>query len=453
MLERIPPHDEEAERATLGAMLLSWDAIDGCLEVGLKSTDFYRDLHGIIYREFCALHETGDPVDLVTAGERFRTKGQLERIGGMAYLLHLQDSAPSSYAVAHYAQIVLDRSLRRQMIMALAELTGQAFDGRQETAEDLLASAQARLGALDQGRSKATLRAFGDVASEAFGDLEKRSNELEKQAVKTGLRAFDSATGGLHPGSYYVVAARPREGKTCLLTNWFCHLAFRQGIPVALFSLEMKARALAGRIMAAEMGVPAYRIRMASLEGEDWQKITDGLARHYRAPLYIDDSRGQDIRSICIKAKQAVKRLGVRAIGVDYFQLLKVGKAESMRLGYVEASHALQELAGTCDVPVILLSQLGREVEGREGRRPRLSDLKETGALEEDPDVVAMIYHPKRQRLGGLAQLIIEKNRFGESGRIVDCWFDAEHQRFRDLRAGEAEGQRRIEENEDVLRD
>ena len=354
----------------------------------------------------------------------------------------LQESSPTVASTGQYARIVREKSVLRGLIRAAGEIRNMAQSAGDEDIDTIIARCEKEIAAVaERGGMKDTLRTLKEVLTNTYDSLEEQGEVARREELHTGLTRFDNLTGGLKRGGITVVAGRPREGKTTLTVNWLSHLAIRENVPVALFSLEMNARAIGQKIIAAEGGVDAFKLRMGHLAAEDWTTITATVAKAYSAPLYVDDSRGQTVEQIAAKARRAARRYGVKVIAIDHFQRLRLGaKAESARLAWVECMHSLQVLAGDANLAVLVPSQIGRGIGQRADHRPTLEDLKETGALEEDADMVVMIYHPQGKPVAGVMELMVEKNRFGESGQSVYAYWDPKHQRFRDVADGESQG-------------
>lgn len=434
LLARVPPQSLEAEQATLGAMLTDRRAIEDVLE-SLQSEDFYSPQHQALYRAMVTLYGENSPTDLVTLQAHLQDLGQIEATGGMPYLFTLQELSPVAAMIDHYARIVREKSMLRGLIRAAGEIRNMAQSAGDEDIDTILARCEAEVAAVsERGGMKDTLRPLREVMSNTYDSLETQQDVTHREELHTGLTRFDLLTGGLKQGGVTVVAGRPREGKTTLTVNWLSHLALREKVPVALFSLEMNAHAIGQKIIAAEGGVDAFKLRMGHLTQDDWSIITATVGKVYSAPFYVDDSRGQTVERIAAKARRAARKYGVRVIAIDHFQRLRLGaRAESARLAWVECMHNLQVLAGDANLAVLLPSQIGRGIGQRVDRRPTLEDLKETGALEEDADMVVMLYHPQGGPAEGVMDLIVEKNRFGESGQTVHAYWDPRHQRFRDV--------------------
>lgn len=428
------PHNLEAERSALGSMLYEREALRWGAEF-LAEEDFYLPMHRQLFGILSGMAEKNTPASMAAVLEGIERSG-LDLTGEQ--LAELMEWAAGLSGMSHYASMLKDQTLRRKMIAQAMATMGQLQATKQETAAELLERIQTEWAALETDELRDALRPLKEILADTYESLEQQAQEVAAARFNTGLRSFDNLTGGLQQGAFYVIGARPRMGKTTLAVNWLSHLAFREKVPVALFSMEMKGTAIGQKIMASEGRVNAFSLRMARLEERDWSALQITANKAYDAPLYVDDRRGQTVAQIVTTAKRAARQYGVRCVAIDYFQLLRLGgKAESARLAYVECSHALQALAGDANITVLLLSQLARSAEMRADRRPALEDLKETGALEEDADVVTLIYHPQGKPSAGAVELIVAKNRLGESEKTAHAYWNPELQQFRDLRAGE----------------
>jgi replicative DNA helicase len=436
LLDRVPPQSLEAEQATLGAMLMEWDAIERAQDM-LTAQDFYSPQHQILFKAVVDLHADGVGVDLVSLQNLLVKRGILDGVGGRSYLIALQDPAPTAAAVEHYAAIVKSKSLLRQMLGLCADNTrliqeSESYAEPAETLENIRASWLTLETALpDEG-----WQPIKPIFQETSDRLERQQAHPETVGMSTGLERLDNLTAGLHPGRLYVTAALRKHGKTTLLVNQLSHLAFREGIPCALFSFEMKAGALAEKIIAAEGGIDAFRLRTARIDGEEWHRLSNVIAAHGNAPLYISDRRGLSVQQIITKARQTVRRHGVKVIAIDYFQRIRRPQgAKDERIGFSDNVHALQDFAGNADVAVLLLSQLGRMVEGRRDKRPTLNDLMETSSLEQDADVVTLFYHRPDgdpSPSGNILELMVAANRYGPSG-VAPVFWNPRFQQVRDL--------------------
>jgi replicative DNA helicase len=429
----IIPYNEEAEQSVLGSMLLYRDDLRWGAEF-LRGEDFHVLTNRLLFGALSDLAAADKPATYVTVMDVARAKGL-----PVTYqtLIGLTGGEVGVEGIQYHAAILKDLTLRRRMLDQARE-TSALLQKRDASASETLERIQSAWASLETDDLRDSLRPLKEVMANTYESMERQSQEVKSERFNTGLTSWDTITGGIQQGAFYVIGARTGMGKTTLAVNWLTHLAFRERIPVALFSLEMGARAIGQKIMAAEGGVSAFRLRMANLQEDHWMKIQNAAAKAYNAPFYVDDSRSQSVVQITTKARRAARQYGVRCVAVDYFQLLSLGaRAESARLAYVECSHQLQALAGDANIAVILLSQLGRSAEMRPDRRPQREDLKETGSLEEDADVVTLLHHPQGKAQRGVVELLIEKNRLGESHRVARAWWEPEVQRFRNLESGE----------------
>ena len=470
---RTPPHNVEAEQALLGAILMNNDAAQRVTDF-LKPTHFYEPVHGRIYEVALALIDRGQVADAVTAKHYFEADGALEQIGGAQYLAHLAASATSMMSVEHYGRVVYDLALRRELIRigedmgdraCLADLDDDALKQIESAEQDLFTPAET--GSRERG-----LIGFAEALAGAIEQADaayKRDGQLVGQA--TGLADLDRMLGGLHPSDLLVLAARPAMGKSSLAANVAFNIAnaYRKegdevvdGGVVALFSLEMSAEQLAGRILSEQARISSDRIRKGMISSEDWHRLSEASRRMQELPLFIDDTPALSIAGLRTRARRLMRTHGLALVVVDYLQLLRGASSgpENRVQEISEITRGLKALAKELDVPVLALSQLSRQVEQRPDKRPQLSDLRESGSIEQDADVVMFIYREeyylereepepdtpahaewlaKAERAHGIAEVIIGKQRHGPTG-TVKLMFDREHTRFHNLDIGHAAG-------------
>ena len=431
LLDRCPPRSLEAEQAVLGALLMERDAIERVVGM-LSPADFYSPQHGDIYRAVVKLFANGKPVDLITVEAELRDTGKLTACGGRSYLIALQEPAPTAAAVESYALIVKGKYLLRKIVDTAEESRRLAMAGGESAEPDeILERVQGLWQKLEAATPEEDLYSLRQVIGEACDQIEEQANSPGMRGMLTGSERWDNITGGIHPSRLYVVGAGAKHGKTTVLTNWLSHLAFREAVPCAMFSLEMSRHEIAQKIISAEGGVDSFHLRMARLEDDEWHRIWNAAAERYDAPLYLDDNSANSLASLSVKLRKAARRYGVRVAGVDYFQLISTSRAESKRVGYVEVCHGLKQLTRETGVAIILLSQLGRLTRG-EQRRPILSDFQETSALEQDANVATLLYHrPKGvpNPDGDVLELIVAGNRHGPSG-TAPVWWEPRYQRI-----------------------
>ncbi len=434
-----PPHNLAAEESVLGAILLSQRTIEvAAVDEGVRPAHFYRDQHGMIFRTMLDLHEASEPVDVLTLTERLRHSGRLEQVGGEAAVHALAGSVPAAANVRHYARIVRDRALARDLQAAAQRILGDIADERPvkealERAEQLVIS----LGA--QTRTGHSL----PIADALYTELERlqalAQAGRETIGLPTGIRELDERLGGLHPGNLIVLAARPGMGKSTLAQQIATHAAFKHNAVVAMFSLEMSAGELAQRHLASDTPYSADRLRKAKVPAEDWATLitTAGRAAGHRLLLYdISDLSAFELRGLARQTRSQHGALDL--IVVDYLQLLRAEPPSGNRTEDVSAfSRALKRLARELECPVLAVAQLNRGVEARVDKRPLLSDLRDSGQIEADSDVVLFVYRedyydPDSER-PGQAELLVRKNRNGPNPVDLTVRFDAAHARYLEL--------------------
>lgn len=428
------PHSEESERAVLAAVLLDprlLPTVSGRLTDG----DFFFEKHQVLYRAMLDLQEVGTELDLRTLQAKLEQQSQLDKIGGIAYLAGLDLDLPDLGRVEHYAEIVKERSIRRRLIEASHHIVRDCLDGGLEAQEALGRAEQAILG-LGEEAIRRGFDTLGEIFGETLEELEERHGSA-LLGVPTGFIDFDRMTHGLHKGNLVIVAGRPGMGKTSLALNIAQYVAFHEGEGVGIFSLEMSQQELALRVMCSEAGIPFGRLRAGHLSKEEWRKIHDVERRTKEAPLYIDDSPNPSLLEVASKARRLKAEKGLSLVILDYLQLMQAGgKYENRNLEIGAISRGLKQLAKELELPVMALSQLSRQPERRGAdHRPQLADLRESGSIEQDADLVAFvyrdeIYHPDDPDKEGLAELIVAKHRNGETG-TVDLVFLGETTTFR----------------------
>ncbi len=431
---RSPPHSREAEESVIGAVLLSEEAVNEVMDV-IHPEDFYVPAHQAIFEAMRELFDTSQAIDAVTVSELLRRRGELEKIGGIQYLTRLVDIVPSTSNVAYYAGIVEEHAKRRELIRAGASVTDIAFNVDEEIAMVLDRAEQAVLGVAER-RSSQTLLEVGPM----FNDVLEHIEMLEQQGseltgLATGYVDIDKKLAGLQPANLVVVAARPAMGKSSLALGIAINVA-AQNEPVALFSLEMSKEELVQRILSSVGKVDSMKLRSGQL-GPLWQRVVDAAGRMYQAPIFIDDSPVVTVTDIRAKCRRLKRRRGLSLVVVDYLQLMQASSRENRQQEISEITRNLKNLARELGVPIIAVSQLNRSLESREDKRPRLSDLRESGAIEQDADVVMFIYrheyyHPEEQDKKGIAEVIVAKHRAGSTGPI-EMTFQPEFTRFANL--------------------
>ncbi len=432
--QRIPPQAVEAERAVLGAMLLGIEAIGKAVEV-LDETCFYRDANRRIFEAVISLYQKSEPVDLVTIREALKSAGNLEAVGGEIYLAELLDEVASSANVSHYARIVLESAIKRKLIGALTSVIGDAYDTTEE-AVDLLDRAEQTIFSLSERRLRKGALPLETILERTFEFIEKaHERKGGLSGIPTGYKKLDDMLAGLQPADLIILAGRPSMGKTAFALNVARNVAIEEGVPVAFFSIEMSSHQLAQRMLCSEARVNIHSVRTGRLPATDWQKLSMSVGRLADANILIDDSASLGILEFRAKARRLKAEHDIGLVAVDYLQLMAGPRAESRQIEITMISRALKSLAKELNIPVLALSQLSRAVETRTGdHRPQLSDLRESGALEQDADVVLFMYRPEyynreKPEYQGLAEVIVGKQRNGPTG-IVPLVFHADYARF-----------------------
>ncbi|BAF61066.1 MAG: replicative DNA helicase [Pelotomaculum sp.] len=433
MLERIPPQNIDAEQSVLGAILLDREAIYKVLRI-LKPEDFYRESHKVIYEAMLSLNESGRPVDLITVSERLRQQGDLEKAGGVAYIASLAEMVPTAANVEYYARIVEEKSLLRTLIQLSTRLAGRGYEEGEEP-EKLIAEAEQMLMELGSRRAAAALYSIKDIFLETFKHLEfLYNNRGSITGVPTPFSDLDRICCGLQPSDLIIIAGRPSMGKTSLGLCIGYSAALKHNIPVAIFSLEMSKEQLVQRILCAEAMVDQHRIRTGELDEDDWQKLHETAGKLAKAPIYIDDTAAITVRQVRAKARQLQAEKGLGLIVIDYLQLMQGSRRPENRQQEIsEISRSLKGLAKELNVPVLALAQLSRSVEQRPNKRPVMSDLRESGSLEQDADLIMFIYRDEYYNRDsdkkGIAEIIISKHRNGPVG-VVELGFLKEFTKF-----------------------
>jgi replicative DNA helicase len=422
-LERPLPSNLDAERSILGAILLDNNALNTAIEA-LKADDFFLLQHRNVFNQMVALGEAQQPIDLVTLSDELHRRGELEASGGAAYLASLADGVPRVSNVEHYARIVKEKAMLRNLVHAANRIQQNALDG-EEGADSILDDAESKIFALAEDRVKAGLISVKDIVRDNFERLEKIFREGKSvTGISTGYGELDKLLSGLQPSELIILAARPSQGKTALALNLAENIAIRGGLPVALFSLEMSKESLLQRLVASVAQVDAHKFRSGHLSREDWRRMTEGLGQISSAPLWVDDAGSTSVLEIGAKARRLKRDKGLSLVIVDYLQLISGrGRFNSRQEEVASISRGLKGLAKELQIPVLVLSQLTRAPE-REERGPQLSDLRESGAIEQDADVVMFIYRPNFFNLNAtpeerdMADILIAKQRNGPTDKV-----------------------------------
>jgi replicative DNA helicase len=423
----VPPHNEEAEASVLGAILLTEQALDGVLlEVGLRPDHFYRPRHQLIFRAMIRLKEKAEPeaVDALTVCDDLRSHGELEAAGGEAFVHSLPTVVPAVGAVFDYARIVRDDALMRGILETTRQIQAEVLAHRGEPS-DLIERAEAALFRIGHDTGKAEIRSIEDVLHDEMDKLvELSKKDARLTGVASGFNDLDDLTGGFQPGNLIVLAARPAMGKSSLATNFAENAALDHGVPVALFSLEMSETELAHRFLASQARVSSDELRKGRVKADRWPKVNSAAGKLAGAPLYIDDSSDLGVLELRAKARRLAARHGLGMVIVDYLQLMRPdGRADSRVEQIGQISRGLKILARELHVPVVAVSQLSRAVESRNPPIPMLSDLRESGSIEQDADVVMFVYrdeyYDKESERLGEADLILAKHRNGPIGQVT----------------------------------
>jgi replicative DNA helicase len=432
-LDRLPPQSLDSEQAVLGALLVSGDGITRVVDI-LEPEYFYRKAHQIIYASMLDLFDNNEPIDIVTVSQYLKDQGKLESVGGRQYVTDLSLSIATTANLEYYAKIVQEKALLRNLIKAGTEIVAQCYED--PDADTAIDRAEHLIFTLAQSRSMQQLVHIKNIVEASFQRIEERyENRDSLSGVPSGFYDLDALTSGFQPSDLIIVAARPSMGKTALCLNIAQHMAVEHKIPVAIFSLEMAKEQLVSRMLCSEASIDANRLRTGHLHTNDWTHLAMAMGRLGEAPIFIDDSALLNVLEIRAKARRLkadTKALGM--IIVDYIQLLQGRKQTDNRVQEVsEISRSLKTLAREINVPVIALSQLSRAVEARQNKRPMLSDLRESGSIEQDADLVMFIYrdeyyNPDSERRGE-AEIIIAKQRNGPTG-TVDLLYQSSITRF-----------------------
>jgi replicative DNA helicase len=434
---RVPPHDLDAERSVVSALLLDPRAFhDVSLE--LRADDFYHPAHQTIYRTMLAIHEETRPVDLITLSEQLNARKLLDQVGGTVFLAEIADFAATAANVAHHARIVRDKAVKRRLAAVAAEIVESAFED-QGSADELLDFAESRVFDVSKAQSRTTFQSLHDEMPGTFDYVEAIMNRGgELTGIPTGFRDLDQITGGLQAGELIVIAARPSMGKTAFALNIARNAAVEHGKKVALFSLEMTTRSLIIRLLSSEAAIDFSSLRKGFLPMTDYRRLQSAADKLTGAEIWIDDSGTLDILEIKAKSRRLHAEHGLDLVVLDYLQLAHAeGRRDRKDLEIAEISKGLKALAKELDIPVIALSQLNRGPEQRDPdkRRPMMGDLRESGAIEQDADVIAFIYrdvvYNKDAEDPRLAEIIIEKQRNGPTG-TVKLDFEGRFARFSD---------------------
>lgn len=419
-LSKVPPQSLEAEQSVLGALMLEPEAGSSVFGI-LQPDDFYRDNHRLIFEAIRDLSERGDPVDLVSVAETLRQSGRLEQVGGIATISQMARSVPSAVNVDYYARIVAEKSLLRQLIRTAGKIADKGYEPGEE-ATSLLEEAEKMIMDLSQRQIKDGFESIRNILLNTFEKIEALyANKGSLTGVPTFFTELDRMTAGWQPSDLIIIAARPSMGKTALVLNMAQNAAVRANVPVAVFSLEMSKEQLVQRMLCSEAMVDQQRVRTGDLLDTDWPKLTRAVGPLSEASIFIDDTVAISLAELRSKARRLKLEHGLGLIVIDYLQLMSLGRrSESRQQEVAQISRGLKGIARELSVPVIALSQLNRGVEQRQDKRPIMSDLLESGAIEADADVISFIYrdeyyNPESDKKG-IAEIIISKHRNGPVG-------------------------------------
>ena len=432
---RVPPQSIEAELSVLGAMMLKSSAATQALEL-LRAEDFYRQAHRAVFDAMEGLVRAGEPVDIVTMTEALKKAGLLEQVGGISFLANLTNAVPSTANLEHYAKIVKEKAILRRLIDVSTEIAGAAYEESDEIAEQLN-EAERKILAIAGGQTTASFI----PAKKVVFDAVDRVSELAKAkggitGLSTGLSTLDNVTRGLQNADLIIIAARPAMGKTAFVLNLATHVAL-QGGTVAFFSLEMPREQLMHRIFCAEGQIEATHLARGELDDAEWERLVKVADRMMKTNLYFDDTSSTTVLDIRSRARRLKAEHGLDLIAIDYLQLIQApGRVENRTLAVAEMTRSLKILARELNVPIVVLSQLSRATEGRSDKRPMLSDLRESGSIEQDADIVMFLYredyYNQDTENANITELSIAKHRNGATD-TVKLYFQKEYTRFRDL--------------------
>ena len=424
--ERVPPHSEEAEQAVLGAMMLSGEAIAQVADIGLKADDFYRSGHRAVYEALNDLYARGQPVDVVTTKEELLRRGSLESVGGALYLQHLVENVATPASASHYGRIVGDHALLRRLITAAGEILNSAYEVPEDP-EGFADEAEGRIYAVSRRHERDQVVPLRALVHQSMEDLERIHERTGLVGLSTGFRDLDELLQGLQRANLIVVAARPGIGKSSLVTNIARNVAVAGGT-VALFSLEMSRVEIGMRLLCSEARVQWHKVRAGMVAADDWGRIVEAAEILDPAPLFIVDTGNVTIVDIRAKARRMKSQHNLDLIIVDYLQLMSSHqRVDNRQQEVAEISRSLKLLAKELDVPIIAVSQLNRDPERRTDKKPQLADLRESGAIEQDSDVVMFIHRDplsEEDQARNAAEVIIAKHRNGPVGKITLTWLE-----------------------------
>lgn len=427
-ITKLPPQSIDAEQSLLGSLLIDRDAIVRISEM-LSVADFYRtDQHGPIYDAIQTLYERREPIDLITITEELKRKNKLDRIGGSAYLTTLVNIVPTSAHIEQYAKIIKEHSVRRNLIISATNLIEKAYDETQEV-DEVLENAESAIFAISQEHISRDFIPIKDALTESFDrldELQKSSGKL--RGVPTGFRDLDNKLAGMQNSNLLILASRPGQGKTSMALNIAQHVAVVAGLPVGIFSLEMSQEELVDRLLVGQADIDAWKLKTGRLDEKDFDKLSLAMGELAEAPIFIDDTPGSTISEMRTKSRRLQVEHGLKLLIVDYLQLIKGRNLENRVQEVSEISQNLKNLARELKIPVLAISQLNRSVEARGTKKPQLADLRESGAIEQDADVVMFLWREDPEAPEKV-KLDIQKHRNGPTGEI-DLVFRADRTKF-----------------------
>ena len=427
-LGKIPPNDVEAEQAVIGSMLTDRDAVISAIEV-LKEEDFYREDNKTIYEAILNLYNRSEPIDIITLKAELTSMGMFDKIGVLEYIVGLPEKVPTTANVEKYISIVKEKSELRRLIKAANEIIEQGYDPT-ENIDDIMNNAEKKIFNIMQDKDQKSYSPIKDVLIDAFTELEQLYNQKQHiTGVPTGFIDLDYKTAGLHNSDLILIAARPAMGKSAFALNIATNAALKAKVPAVLFSLEMSKEQMVNRILCSEAMVDSNKVRTGKIDDDDWIKLADTMGDLSEAPIYIDDTPGISINEIRAKCRKLKLEKNIGLVVIDYLQLVQGSskRAQGSREQEIsEISRSLKILAKEINVPVIALSQLSRAPEQRPDHRPMLSDLRESGAIEQDADIVMFLYrddyYNEDSEDKGLAEVIVAKHRAGSTGTVKLVW-------------------------------
>ena len=425
-LGKIPPQDIEAEQAVLGSVLTDQDAVIATIEK-LKPEDFYREDNKIIYEAIQNIYNRAEPIDIITLKAELSSMNKLEAVGGLEYIAVLPDKVPTTANVERYIKIVEEKSMLRSLIKTANEILSMGYE-QKENVEDVMDLSEKKIFDVMQRKSQKGYTSIKDILVESFSKLEELYNQKQHvTGVPTGFIDLDRMTAGLHGSEFILIAARPAMGKTAFALNLATYAATRANIPVAIFSLEMSQDQVGNRILCSEALVDSNHVRTGELDDEELGKLAETSGELSQAQIFVDDTPGISVMEIRAKCRKLKLEKNIGLVVIDYLQLIQgSGKSGSREQEIAEISRSLKILAKELDVPVIALSQLSRAVEARPEHRPMLSDLRESGSIEQDADIVMFLYrddyYNEDSEKKNIAEVIIAKQRAGSTGTVELAW-------------------------------